>query len=34
MDVETVVTIVVTAVIVLISITFGYFLGITRNRNE
>jgi len=27
-------TIVVTAIIVLISIAFGYFLGITRNRNE
>lgn len=26
--------IIVTAIIVLISIAFGYFLGVTRNRNE
>jgi hypothetical protein len=25
---------IVVAIIVLISIAFGYFLGITRNRNE
>jgi hypothetical protein len=25
---------VVIAVIVLISVSFGYFLGVTRNRNE
>jgi hypothetical protein len=25
---------IVIAIIVLISITFGYFLGITRNRND
>ena len=30
----TIVIIVVTTVVVLISITFGYFLGVTRNRNE
>ena len=30
----TIVIIVVTAIVVLISITFGYFLGVTRNRNE
>lgn len=29
-----VVTIIVVFIIVLISIAFGYFLGITRNRNE
>ena len=27
-------TIIVVAIIVLISVAFGYFLGITRNRNE
>lgn len=27
-------TIVSVAIIVLISVAFGYFLGITRNRNE
>ncbi len=29
-----VVTIFVTAILVLISVAFGYFLGATRNRNE
>jgi hypothetical protein len=28
------VAIIVTAIVVLVSIAFGYFLGITRNRNE
>jgi hypothetical protein len=28
------VTIIVTSIVVLISISFGYFLGVTRNRNE
>jgi hypothetical protein len=32
--IEVAVTAVVTFLIVLISIVFGYFLGITRNRNE
>jgi hypothetical protein len=26
--------IIVTAVIVLVSVAFGYFLGVTRNRND
>ena len=26
--------IIVTAVVVLISVAFGYFLGVTRNRDE
>jgi len=29
-----IVTIIVTSIVVLVSIAFGYFLGITRNRNE
>jgi hypothetical protein len=26
--------VIVTAVIVLVSVAFGYFLGVTRNRND
>jgi len=32
--IEVIVTVIVTTVIVLSSLAFGYFLGITRNRNE
>jgi D-alanyl-lipoteichoic acid acyltransferase DltB (MBOAT superfamily) len=27
-------TIIITFIVVIISLAFGYFLGITRNRNE
>ena len=32
--IETLVTVVVTAFVVLISVVFGYYLGAIRNRNE
>jgi hypothetical protein len=32
--VEVIATLILTALIVLISVAFGYFLGVTRNRNE
>jgi hypothetical protein len=32
--IEFIATIIVTALVVLISIAFGYALGITRNRDE
>lgn len=31
---DVIAAIIITAIIVLISIAFGYFLGATRNRNE
>jgi len=32
--IEVIATLILTALIVLISVAFGYFLGVTRNRNE